>query len=88
MPDLFHVCRVIQHLNSSGQESQKQFAVYDSDTPVTWKQGQGQQTWYELVDSKQGYNNARLTKMLLEQSPRKSQLYSFCKIRKHVNYLP
>ena len=37
----------------------KQFAVYDSDTPVTLKQGQGHQTWYELVDTKHGYNNAK-----------------------------
>ena len=37
----------------------KQFAVYDSDTPVTLKQGQGHQTWYELVDPKQGYNHAK-----------------------------
>ena len=74
MPDLFHVCRVIQHLNSSGQESQKQFAVYDSDTPVTWKQGQGQQTWYDLADPKQGYKNAqfknkKFKKNSLEQRP-------------------
>ena len=38
----------------------KQFAVYDSDTPVTLKQGQGHQTWSELVDHKQGYKNAKL----------------------------
>ena len=31
-------------------------AVDDSDTPVTLKQGQGNQTWYELVDTKQHYN--------------------------------
>ena len=27
-----------------------QCAVYDSDTSVTLKQGQGHQTWYDLVD--------------------------------------
>ena len=43
----------IQHLNYSGQESKKQFAVYDSDTPVTLKQGQSHQIWDELVDPKQ-----------------------------------
>ena len=32
-------------------KKQKQFTVYDSDTPVTMKQGQGHQTWYELVAS-------------------------------------
>ena len=46
--------RIIQHLNYGGQESKKQFAVYDSDTPVTLKQGRGHQTWYKLVDHKQG----------------------------------
>ena len=43
--------RTIQHLNYGGQESKQRFAVHDSDTPVTLKQGQGNQTWYELVDS-------------------------------------
>ena len=37
----------------------KQFAIYDSDTPVTLKQGQDHQTWYKLVDPKQGYNYAK-----------------------------
>ena len=27
---------------------------------MTLKQGHGNQTWYELVDPKQGYNNAKL----------------------------
>ena len=40
----------------------KQSAVYDSDTPVTLKQGQGHQTWYELVDPKQGCNNGKFEK--------------------------
>ena len=35
--------------------SHKQFAVYDSNIPVTLKQGHGHQTWYELLDPKQGY---------------------------------
>ena len=37
----------------------KHNAVYDSDIPVTLKQGQGQQTWYDLADPKQGYKNAQ-----------------------------
>ena len=37
----------------------KQFALYDSYTPVTLKQGQGHQAWNELVDPKQGYNHAK-----------------------------
>ena len=35
--------RTIQCLNCGGQESKEQFAVHDSDTPVTLKQGQGHQ---------------------------------------------
>ena len=31
----------------------KQFVVYNPDTPVTLKQGQGHQIWYELVEPKQ-----------------------------------
>ena len=48
----------IQHVNYCGQESKKQFAVYDFDKPVTLKQGQGHQTLYALVDPKQSYNHA------------------------------
>ena len=33
-------------------------AIYDSLTPATLKQGQCNQTWYELVDPEQRYNNA------------------------------
>ena len=29
---------------------------------MTFNQGQSHQTWYELVDPKQGYNNAKLEK--------------------------
>ena len=47
--------RSIQHLNYGGQESKKKkFAVYDYDIPVTMKQGQDRQTWFELVDPKRG----------------------------------
>ena len=37
-------------LNYTGQESKQQSAVYDSDTPVTLKNGQAHQTWCESVD--------------------------------------
>ena len=43
----------------------KQFAVYDSDTPVTLKQGQGHQTWYEFLDPKQGHNKAKFFKLCI-----------------------
>ena len=49
----------IHCLHYIGQESKKQFAVYDLDTQVTLKQGQGHQTWYELRDLKQLCNHAK-----------------------------
>ena len=53
---LMHVA-TIQRLNYSGQESKKkQITVYDSDTPVTLKYGQGHHAWYKLVDPKQGFD--------------------------------
>ena len=52
----------IIHINYGEQESKKQFSVYDSDIPATLKQGQGHQTWYELVDPKQGYNKTHFEK--------------------------
>ena len=45
------VVRTMQCLNYGGHEPKQQFAVNDSDTFVTLKQGQNHQTWYELVDS-------------------------------------
>ena len=54
--------RTIQHLNNSKEESEKQFAVYGSEKHVTLKQGPGHQTWYELVNPKQGYNHAQFKK--------------------------
>ena len=44
-----------QCLNYGEQESE---TGHDSDISVTLKQGQGHQTCNELVDPKQGYNNA------------------------------
>ena len=68
----------IKFSNYGGQESKKQFAIYDSsDTPVTFKQGRDHQTWYELVDPKHGYNHASL-KDHLKLCPRKCQWQSFC----------
>ena len=61
----------MQRLNYGGQESKNKFAVYDYDTPVTFKQGQGHQSWYEFVDPKQGYN-------LLKAKFEKSHLNSVC----------
>ena len=62
----------------------KQFAVYDSDTPVTLKQGQGHQTWYEFLDPKQGHNKAKFFK--LEQYPEKADDNFFGQIKKIRSY--
>ena len=53
-------------------------------THVTLEQGQGHQTWYELVDLKQTYDNAKFEKLLLNSIHKKAS-NSFCQIRKHVN---
>ena len=43
---IFLICvATMHHLKYSGQKSKKQFAVCDSDIPVTLKQGQGLQPW-------------------------------------------
>ena len=68
-----------------------QFAVNDSDIPVTLKQGQGHQTWYELLGSKQGYNNAKFENPCLKLNSvhDKANNYNkgFYQIRRHVSYL-
>ena len=43
----------------------KQFAIYDADIRVTLKQGQGHQTWYELENPNQGYDNTKFEKPCL-----------------------
>ena len=57
---------------------------------MTLKQGQGHQTWYELVDAKQGYNNAQSEiKVLSNQET--DQLYplNMCESKKewHIHDL-
>ena len=53
--------------------------VYDSDKPVTLKQGQGHQTWYKLVATKQSYNNAKLEKSRLDSVREKANDNFFVK---------
>ena len=71
--------RNIQCLDYGGQESKKQFAVYDSDTSLILNQGQGHQTWYELVDPKQGYNNAKFENLCLKTVSEKANDKVFVK---------
>ena len=61
--------------NYNGQESEKTtcFWVYDSNTPVTLKQGWGHQIQYELVDPKQGYNNTKFEKLCLNSVHKNKQ---------------
>ena len=68
--------RIIQRLNNGKQESKKQCAVYDSDTPVTLKQ-----TWYELLDPKQGYNNTKFEKPRLNSVGEKADDEVFVNLR-------
>ena len=49
------------------------------NTPVTLKQGQGHQTWYELVDPKQGSNNAKLEKSCVNSAHEKANKIIFVK---------
>ena len=71
--------RAIQCSNYRGQESKEQFAVYDSNTPVTLKQGQGHQTWYELVDPKEGYNKPKFQKSCWNSVHEKANSKDFVK---------
>ena len=70
---------------SVGKKSKKQFAVYESDIPVTLKSGQGHQTWYEFLNPEQGYNHTKFEGLLLNCLPKSKQ--SFCHIRKHLSPL-
>ena len=64
----------IQHLNYSRQQPTRHFAVNVSATPLTLKRGQGNQTQYELVDCKQGYNHANFEGPPLKISMKKVTL--------------
>ena len=82
--------RTIQYLNYSGQVSKsiKKNAFYVSDTPVTFKLGQGPQTWYELVDPKQCYKKQSLKKTHLNSVHIKANSKgNFFQIMKQVIYL-
>ena len=61
------------------KEKKKQFVVYNSDKPLTFKQGQGHQTWYELAEPKQGYNNAKFQKPCLNSVHKKAKDKVFVK---------
>ena len=54
---IFLICgATMHHWNYSGRESKVVCAVYDSDISVNFE---GYQTWYELINTKQGINHAK-----------------------------
>ena len=55
---------------------------------MTLKQGQGPETWQEAVDSKEGYNHAKVERACLNSVGRKKKSLSFHSISKHISYLP
>ena len=63
----------------------KLLEVYDSDTNVTLKQGQGHQTWYELEDPKQGHNNAKFEKPCLNRGSNRAKHNFFGQLEKHIS---
>ena len=50
----------LKYGGTDSKRKEKKNAVYNSDTSVTLKQGQGNQTWYEFVDPKEVYDNTSL----------------------------
>ena len=75
-----------QDLNSFSGQDFFLNAVYVSDTPMTLKQDQGHQTWHEIIDCQQGFDNAQFGKPRLTASIKQSTT-KFCQIKEHVNFL-
>ena len=48
-----------------------------NDSHVTLKQGQGNQSWYELVDLKEGYNHAKFEKPHFNNAHKKNPTVVF-----------
>ena len=58
--NLFNVCSNHTTFKLQRKRIQNtQFAIYISVTPVTLKQSQGQHSWNDNVEDKQGYNKAK-----------------------------
>ena len=55
-------------------------------TPVTFKQVQGNETWYELVDPKQDYNHAKFEKLQFNSVKKRELTLRFHPIRKYANF--
>ena len=62
----------------------KKIAVNDSNTPVTFKQDQTHQTWYESVHLNQGYINAKFETTSLN-NVRKKPTTKFSSNQEHFN---
>ena len=46
------------------KKKKKALSVYDFDIPVTVKQDDDHETWYTLLDPKQGYNHSKFERPL------------------------
>ena len=57
----------------------KNHISYEYDTPVTLKQGQGNQTWYKLVDPKECWSNTKFEKPHLNSVHEKANNKVFVK---------
>ena len=87
MVTLLHVA-TIQRLNNIGHDFWKyKSQINVSDTSVTLNQGQSHQTWYDLVDPTQDFNNTNLKYLALTVSEESQTLNFSFQTRKYVNYL-
>ena len=75
--DLSNMRKNHTSLNYTGQESKKMHSKKQFDTSVTFKQGQGHQTWCALAHSKQGYANAKFEKPRLNSVREKPNEFLF-----------
>ena len=74
------MCVATMHrLNYSEQQSEKQFAVCDSDIPVILKKGQDYYTWYKLQDREQGHDLAKFEILPLNSVCKKANITVFAK---------
>ena len=74
MHGLFSVCSNHTTFNTVDKNKKnKLFAAYDSDTSVALKQVQRHETWYELIDLKQGDNHVKFERPPLNSVHKKSQ---------------
>ena len=87
---LFSVCSN-QHTTFTLQRTRNQnvqFAFYSSDTHATLKQSQGQQTYNDNADPRQGYNHAKFQRPCFNGVLDKANVKVFTNKDIYVVYLP